>query len=99
MNSFYLLLELALPADSPSCERLPFFALPSFQVMKMILDRLLCLWLISLVPEFQAFEAQETWLICLGLQPENYRHFLGLLAHIRSFLIYTIFLTMLRVFK
>ena len=60
MNSFYLLLELALPADSLSCERLPFFALPSFQVMKMIFDRLLCSWLISSVPEFPAFEAQET---------------------------------------
>jgi hypothetical protein len=87
MNSFYLLLELALPADSPSCERLQFFALPSFQEMKMMLDRLFGSCLISLVPEFPAFEAQETWLIYLGLQPENYRHFLGLLAHIRSFLI------------
>ena len=60
MNSFYLLLELALPADSPSCERLPFFALPSFQAMKMILDRVLCFWLISLVPEFPALKDQET---------------------------------------
>ena len=52
------------------------------------------------MPEFPAIEAQETWLTCLvGLQPENYRHFLGLLAHIRSFLAYTIFLMMLHVFK
>ena len=67
--------------------------------MKMILIISSVPGCFRLVLKFPTFEAQETWLICLGLRPENYLHFLGLLAHIRSFLIYVIFLTMIRVFK
>ena len=63
MISFYLL-DLALPACFP--HRGAFFFLLSFHVMKLILDQLLCSWLISLMPEFPAFEDQETWLIYLG---------------------------------